>query len=132
MNIAKLAACSVLIAALGSGFAYAQSDMDKLTRARLAAIDGDHATCAKLADEARRGPHAVWQAHQIYATCQAFVMEAQKGKIPADAYIAGLNKSIDALHFLLATPGIINSEEQRGSVEFVIEEYEKRIAKAKG
>ncbi len=132
MNFVKLAACSALIAALGGGLAHAQENMDKLTRARLAAVEGDHATCAKLADEARRGPHAVWQAHQLFATCQGFVMEAQKGKIPPAAYIAGLNKSIDALHFLLSTPGIINSEEQRGSVEFVIEEYEKRIAKAKG
>lgn len=131
----KYLSSSILAAAIvfcGCNLALAQDGADDLIKARLAAVEGDHATCARLADKARRLPNAVWQAHQLYASCQAFAIEAQRDKISVGEYISGLNKSIDALQFLLETPGLINSEEQRGSIQFVIQEFEKRIASAKG
>ncbi|MEQ8826111.1 MAG: hypothetical protein RIC14_17220 [Filomicrobium sp.] len=126
------AAAVVLALLISAGTTFAQNGPDDLTKARLAAVEGDHVTCAKLADKARRQPNTVWQAHQVFASCQAYVMEAKREKIPAADYISGLSQSVDALQFLLETPGLVNNNEQRASIMFVIEEFERRIQSARG
>jgi hypothetical protein len=102
--------------------------LDTLSQARMAAIEGDHAGCARLADRARRQRDAVWQAHHVYATCQIYAIEAQRERISQEKYANGITKAIDALQFLLATPGLLIIQEQRSSVQFMVDELNKRIA----
>ncbi len=102
--------------------------LDTLSQARLAAVEGDHAKCADLADKARRQPDAVWHAHHVYATCQIYAVEAQKEKLSTAEYDTGIAKAIDALQFLLDTPGLLVIQEQRASVEFMVEELGKRLS----
>ncbi len=109
----------------------ANSGLDTLTQARLAAVQGDHVTCAKLADQARRQRDAVWRAHQIYATCQIYVVEARRDTISDEEYAQGIEKAADALQFLLVTPGLLVNQEQRASVQFIVEELGKRIVGAR-
>lgn len=101
---------------------------DLLTQARMAAVEGNHEKCASLADAARREPTAVWRAHHVYATCQIYVTEARKPDIAAAEYASELRKAIDALQFLLDTPGILVIQEQRASVELMVDELFKRIS----
>lgn len=106
------------------------ASLDTLSQARMAAIEGDHASCAKLADRARRQRDSVWQAHHVYATCQIYAIEAQRENISQEAYADGIAKAIDALQFLLNTPGLLVIQEQRSSVQFMVDELSKRIAAA--
>ncbi len=109
----------------------ANSGLDRLSQARLAAIEGDHVTCAKLADQARRQRDAVWHAHHVYATCQIYVVEARRDTISNEEYATGIEKAVDALQFLLDTPGLLVIQEQRASVQFMVEELGKRIVNAR-
>lgn len=108
----------------------ASAGLDVLSQARMAAIEGQHAKCAELADKARREQNAVWHAHHVYATCKIYATEAAKDKISNADYVAGIQDAIDSFKFLVETPGLLVSEEQRGSVYFMIEELNKRIAPA--
>lgn len=105
--------------------------LDTLSQARMAAVEGDHKTCAELADKARRQPDAVWHAHQVYATCQIYAIEAQRDALSREEYADGIAKAVDALQFLLDTPGLLVFQEQRDSVQFMVEELSKRIAAAR-
>lgn len=116
-----------LTLALVFGASTAAAALDTLSKARLAAVDGDHAACAELADKARRLPDSVWHAHHVYATCQIYAVEARKDSITPAQYVDGIAKAIDALRFLLDTPGLLVFQEQRASVEFMVEELAKRI-----
>ncbi len=109
----------------------ANAGLDKLSQARLAAVEGDHVTCAKLADQARRQRDAVWHAHHVYATCQIYVVEARRDTISIEEYAAGIENAVDALQFLLDTPGLLVIQEQRASVQFIVEELGKRIVDAR-
>lgn len=103
--------------------------LDTLSQARMAAIEGKHAACAELADAARRQPDAVWHAHHVFATCQIYATEAKRETISQAEYANGIHEAIDALQFLANTPGLLATEEQRASVQFMIEELLKRIEK---
>lgn len=116
-----------LIAAALFASANANAGPDTLSQARMAAIEGNHAACAELADKARREANAVWHAHHVYATCQIYATEARRATISKAEYADGINKAIDALQFLANTPGLLSTEEQRASVQFVVEELVKRI-----
>jgi len=107
--------------------AIANAGLDTLSQARMAAIEGKHASCAELADQARREPDAVWHAHHVYATCQIYAVEAQREQITQAEYASGINKAIDALQFLANTPGLLATEEQRASIQFMVQELVKRI-----
>lgn len=109
----------------------ANSGLDTLSQARLAAVQGDHVTCAKLADQARRQRDSVWHAHHVYATCQIYVVEARRETISGEEYAQGIEKAVDALQFLLDTPGLLVIQEQRASVQFMVEELDKRIVNAR-
>jgi hypothetical protein len=122
---------AVLIAAV-AGSASASADTDLVSKARMAAVQGDHATCAKLADEARRQPGAGGRVHHLYATCQTFAADARRSELSDADYATELGKAIEAYRLLLQTPGLIPHIEERASVEFVIEELEGRIARLKG
>ena len=109
----------------------ANAGLDTLSQARMAAVQGEHATCAKLADQARRKRGAVWHAHHVYATCQIYAVEADRQALSDDEYATGIEKAVDALRFLLNTPGLLVIQEQRASVEFMVEELGKRITNAR-
>ena len=109
----------------------ANAGLDTLSQARMAAVQGEHATCAKLADQARRKRGAVWHAHHVYATCQIYAVEADRQALSDDEYASGIKKAVDALRFLLNTPGLLVIQEQRASVEFMVEELGKRITNAR-
>lgn len=108
----------------------ASAGTDTVTRARMAAVNGDHATCAKLAGEARRLPGADGRVHHLYATCQTFAADAKRAELSDATYAAELEKAIEAYQFLLSTPGLLPHLEERASVEFIVEELQSRIAKA--
>jgi len=116
-----------LIAAAVFASANAFAGLDTLSQARMAAIEGNHASCADLADKARREADAVWHAHHVYATCQIYATEARRAEISGTEYAEGINKAIDALQFLVNTPGLLATEEQRASVQFMMQELAKRI-----
>lgn len=107
-------------------------ELDKLSQARLAAIDGDHATCARLADEARRMPDSSWHAHHVFATCEVYDADAKRAEIGDAAYKGRIEHAISALQFLLDNPGLLVMQEQRSSVQFIVEELTKRIAMLDG
>lgn len=107
----------------------ASAETDIVSKARMAAVEGDHVTCARLADEARSQPGAGGRVHHLYATCQAFAADARRSELSDAEYAAELGKAIAAYRFLLSTPGLLPHLEQRASVEFVVEELEARIAK---
>ncbi|CFX02658.1 exported protein of unknown function [Candidatus Filomicrobium marinum] len=109
------------------GAANATADMDIVSKARMAAVEGDHVTCAKLADEARKRPGADGRIHHLYATCQAFAADIKRSKLSKEEYVAEIQKAIDAYQLLLRTPGLLPHIEERASVEFVIEQLQKRI-----
>ena len=109
----------------------ANAGLDTLSQARMAAVQGEHATCAKLADQARRKRDAVWHAHHVYATCQIYAVEADRQALSDDEYATGIEKAVDALRFLLNTPGLLVIQEQRASVEFMVKELGKRITNAR-
>ena len=109
----------------------ANAGLDTLSQARMAAVQGEHATCAKLADQARRKRDAVWHAHHVYATCQIYAVEADRQAPSDDEYATGIEKAVDALRFLLNTPGLLVIQEQRASVEFMVEQLGKRITNAR-
>jgi hypothetical protein len=109
----------------------ANAGLDTLSQARMAAVQGDHATCAQLADQARRERDAVWHAHHVYATCQIYAVEADRQALSDDEYATGIEKAVDALRFLLNTPGLLVIQEQRASVEFMVKELGKRITNAR-
>lgn len=124
-NKRHLVIATVAIAlALATSAAYA--GLDALSQARLAAIEGNHADCARLADQARRQPDASWHAHHVFATCQIYATEARRDNITKEEYNQGINQAIEALDFLVTTPGLLATEEQRASVHFMIEELTKR------
>ncbi|MEO1282449.1 MAG: hypothetical protein AAFV69_12025 [Pseudomonadota bacterium] len=106
------------------------SKPDALLAARYAAVDGKFEECAKLADEARRSPRAVWRAHNVFATCEVFAADAVKDEIGPQAYVKRIQRAIDAFNFLLNTPGVLVAEDRRRSIRFMIDELDKRIAKA--
>ncbi|MEO1207249.1 MAG: hypothetical protein AAFV45_13055 [Pseudomonadota bacterium] len=109
----------------------AKPDVDTLLKARYAAVDGRFEECAKLADQARRTPNAIWRAHNVFATCEVFAADAVKDEIGPDAYIKRIQSAIDAFQFLLQTPGVLVAEDRRRSIRFMIEELDKRVANAK-
>lgn len=100
---------------------------DTLLQARFAAIDGRYEECAKLADEARRMPDAVWQAHNVFATCEVFAADAVKDTITPEAYVARIETAIGAFKFLLESPGVLVADDRRRSIAFMIDELHKRI-----
>ena len=104
--------------------------LDKLSRARIAATEGDHATCAKLADEARRQPNTIWRAHQVFAACEVYDADDKRAEIGDAAWAKRINNAIGALRLLLQTPGLLVMQEQRSSVEFIVEELLKKVASA--
>lgn len=118
---------AIVCLALLVGAASALADMDIVSKARIAAVEGDHITCAKLADEARKRPGADGRVHHLYATCQAFAADIERSKLSKAEYAAEIQKAIDAYQLLLHTPGLLPHLEERASVEFVIEELQKRI-----
>lgn len=124
MRILKTFSCTLLVALSTKG---ASAGLDTLSQARMAAVEGNHAQCAELADKARRQPNAVWHAHHVYATCQIYATEARRETLTKAQYTEGINKAIEALQLLVRTPGLLATEEQRASVEFVIDELNKRI-----
>lgn len=103
---------------------------DPLLAARFAAVDGKFEECAKLADEARRKPDAVWQAHNVFATCEVFAADAVRDEIGPEAYVKRIEAALGAFRFLLASPGVLVAEDRRNSIGFMIVELEKRIASA--
>lgn len=104
---------------------------DPLLEARFAAVDGKFEDCAKLADQARRLPNAIWRAHNVFATCEVFAADAVKDQIGAEAYAKRIGKAVDAFNFLLSTPGVLVAEDRRRSIRYMIEELDKRIADAR-
>lgn len=124
-------AASMATARGESGELAGKAEADPLLQARFAAVDGRFEECAKLADEARRRPDAVWQAHNVFATCEVFAADAAKDTIGAEAYIKRIEAAIGALRFLLSSPGVLVAEDRRRSIGFMIEELDKRIAKAR-
>jgi len=124
-----LKAIPAVLLATVAGITAALADTDIVTKARLAAVEGDHATCAKLADEARQQPGADGRVHHLYATCQTFAADARRSELSDADYAAELSKAVAAYQFLLNTPGIIPHLEHRASVELIVEELEGRIAK---
>src|SRR5690349_1466077 len=92
---------AIFILAIVAGLSPASAEPDILTRARMAAVDGDHVTCARLADEARQQPGAGGKVHHLYATCQAFAAEARRSELSGSEYAAELGKAISAYEFLL-------------------------------
>jgi len=101
---------------------------DALTKARLAAIEGGHEACARLADHARRQRDASWHAHHVFATCEVYAADDAKDEIGQDAYRKRIREAIGALQFLLNTPGILIYDQQRNSVELIVSELRKKIA----
>lgn len=114
--------------AVVAGLSSASAENDVLTKARLAAVEGDHITCARLADEARQQPRADGRVHHLYATCQAFAAEARRSQLSEREYATELGKAIAAYQLLLRTPGLLPHLEERASVEFIVEELQGRIA----
>jgi hypothetical protein len=123
------AVAALLVSSLFFAAAAAQ-DLDKLSQARLAAIDGDHGTCARLSDEARRMPDSSWHAHHVFATCEVYDADTKRAEIGEEAYIARIKHAISALEFLLFNPGLLTGQSQRESVEFIVEELNKRVVAA--
>lgn len=121
-------AAAIFSLAIVAGLPSASAETDVLTRARMAAVDGDHLTCARLADEARKQPGADGRVHHLYATCQAFAAEARRPELSDAEYAEELGKAITVYQFLLRTPGLLSHLEERASVEFIIEELQGRIA----
>lgn len=115
--------------AIWAGNLPASAEMDIVSKARLAAVKGDHATCAKLADEARRQPGASGHVHHLYATCQTFAADARRPVLSDAEYAAELSKAVAAYQFMLNTPGLLPHLEHRASVEFIVQQLEGRIAK---
>lgn len=70
---------------------------DRLSEARIAAIDGDHARCADIADDVRKSQAANWYAHQVYASCVALAAQKNKDELGADKYEAESLKAIAAI-----------------------------------
>ncbi|MEM1371093.1 MAG: hypothetical protein AAGG72_02575 [Pseudomonadota bacterium] len=108
----------------------APREEDPLLAARFAAVDGRFEACARLADKARRLPTAVWHAHQVYATCEVFAADEVRTEISADAYTERIGKAVDAFQFLLNTPGVIVASDRRRSIQFMVAELQKKIARA--
>ncbi len=105
----------------------AAQELDKLSQARLSAIDGDHGTCARLSDEARRLPDSSWHAHHVFATCEVYDADAKRAEIGEVAYVERIKNAIGALEFLLNNPGLLTARSQRDSVGFIVEELNKRV-----
>lgn len=124
--LAALVAGMGLVSGLLAGDARAQ-ELDKLSQARLSAIDGDHGTCARLSDEARRLPDSSWHAHHVFATCEVYDADAKRGEIGEAAYVVRIKRAISALEFLLNNPGLLTARSQRDSVGFIVEELNKRV-----
>jgi len=118
----------IISVAIVAGLSSASAENDILTRARMAAVDGDHVTCARLAEEARQQPGADGRVHHLYATCQAFAAEARRSELSDSEYATELGKAIAAYQLLLHTPGLLPHLEERASVEFIVEELQGRIA----
>lgn len=118
---------AIFCLALLIGAANASAEMDIVSKARMAAVEGDHVTCARLADEARKQPGADGRVHHLYATCQAFAADTKRSKLSKAEYAAEIQKAIDAYQFLLRTPGLLPNIEERASVEFVIEQLQERM-----
>lgn len=124
-----LKAIFLTLLAIGAGSLPVSAETDIVSKARLAAVQGDHATCAKLADEARRQPGANGHVHHLYATCQTFAADARRPGLSDAEYAAELSKAVAAYQFLLNTPGLLPHLEHRASVEFIVQQLEGRIAK---
>ncbi len=119
---------TLAFAALTLSAAQGAAEMDLLSQARLAAVDGRHAECAAKADEARRQPGAVWHAQHVFATCQVFAADARRTEIGEPAYAVEVGKAIGALELLLSTPGLLAMQEQRDSVQYQVQLLRERIA----
>lgn len=122
-------AAAIFSLAIVAGLSSVSAETDILTKARMAAVDGDHVTCARLADEARKQPGAEGRVHHLYATCQAFAAEARRSDLSDTEYASELGKAISVYQFLLRTPGLLPHMEERASVEFIVEELQGRIAR---
>lgn len=117
--------CCLLAA--GTVSATSTAKANPLMEARMAAVDGDHAKCAKLADKARRIRGATWHAHRVYASCTVFAADARKKELGAAAYKAEIKKAVDALKLLFNTPDIYMQQDTANGIRLMVDELSKRL-----
>lgn len=105
----------------------AQAEQDPLVAARLAAVDGDHARCAELADQGRKAKGASWQAHNVFASCVALDAQKRKSELGAEKYEARMLTAIETIEFLI-TGDLLPSVRERLKFSQIAVDMRKQLA----
>lgn len=85
---------------------------DRLAKARLAAVEGDHALCAKVSDDVRKSNTANWYAHQVYASCQALNARDNRATLGFEKYKLESMKAIDAIEDIVTNGRTLTSRQR--------------------
>lgn len=70
---------------------------DRLSEAQMAAVNGDHARCAAIANDVRKSNDTSWYANQVYASCTSLDARKTRDKVGADKFKINSMKAIEAI-----------------------------------
>jgi len=76
---------------------------DRLSEARMAAVEGDFGHCANIADEVRSSPNASWYAHQVFASCLSLDARQNKTELGPEKFEIKSMKAIQAIEHIVST-----------------------------
>lgn len=101
---------------------------DLLLKAQMAAVEGDHARCAELADKVRKDVPENWRAQQVFASCAALDAQAKKQALGKAGYENKVLEAIEAIEGLLGETSTLTSRQQL-HFSFMAIEMRKQLAR---
>ncbi len=108
-------------------FATSVSAFDRLTEARMAAVNGDHALCSKISDEVRNSKGSSWYAHQVFASCKSLDARQNRTELGAERFETESMKAIDAIEHIVSNGKALTSR-QRIKFSHMAVEMRKQLA----
>jgi len=119
----RLISCLFLTVALSTS-AFAASRLDQ---ARMAAVDGDHARCALIADEIRKSDNTSWYVNQVFASCRSLDARKNKDKLGPEKFETMSMEAIEAIEEIVSnTDGL--TARQRIKFSHMAVEMRKQLA----
>ena len=99
---------------------------DPFMDARVAASEGKHAKCAKLADEARKRDGATWHSHHLHASCTVLGAQSRKDHMTPVEYEAQIMHAVELLENLVAGP-LVPMDKHRAQLGYMATEMRKQL-----
>ena len=104
---------------------------DAFLEARIAQREGRFADCVRHSDEARRQPNNTFHSHRLHANCLVAHADVRRSELGGEAYAQELEKAVEALRVIAATPGGRHQTKSNEVLEFSIRELSRKAAEAR-